>query len=118
MKSAIKILSIILILLALSFSVTNAASSCYSCTDCGTSWDISKTTVVATSGSSDYCRKTVTGNTVTKDYASSCTPANILGNGIFCCQTDLCNSGSKQSITVMNLGFLTASIWAIYHYMY
>ena len=33
-----------------------AASSSYSCNDCGTDWDITKASVVSTSGPNDYCR--------------------------------------------------------------
>ncbi|CAF0890381.1 unnamed protein product [Rotaria sordida] len=118
MKSMGRILPIVLILLAFSFSITHAALTCYSCNDCGTSWDASKATIVQTSGANDYCRKTVTGSSVSKDFSSSCTPVNVLGNGVFCCQSDLCNSANKRSITMIHLEISMGFIWIIYHYWY
>jgi len=39
--------------------VIHAASSCYSCNNCGTTWDISKVSIIQTSSSSDYCRVSI-----------------------------------------------------------
>jgi len=38
---------------------------------------------------------------VTKDSSGTCTPLNILGHGVFCCQGDLCNSATKTSFSVL-----------------
>lgn len=38
------------------FEVSNAALTCYSCSNCGTEWDVSKASIVTTSGPNDYCR--------------------------------------------------------------
>ncbi|CAF3861276.1 unnamed protein product [Rotaria sp. Silwood1] len=104
--------------LSFSFKATHAALTCYSCNNCGMTWDASKATIVQTSGANDYCRKTVSGTSVSKDYSSSCTEVNVLGNGVFCCQSDLCNSANKRSITMVHLEILLASIWIIYRYLY
>ena len=58
-KSMTKIISFVLILLVLSLSGTNAASSCYSCNDCGTIWDATKVSVVPTTNANSYCRVSI-----------------------------------------------------------
>ncbi|CAF0918616.1 unnamed protein product [Adineta steineri] len=96
---------IILLVFIISFDTTYAASSCYSCNPCGTTWNPSAANVIQTSGLNDYCRKTVTGTLVVKDSVSTCNSVNILNNGVYCCQTDLCNTANKYSPKLINLGF-------------
>ncbi|CAF0901513.1 unnamed protein product [Adineta ricciae] len=118
MKVSISTFSTAVLMLAFLVCENQAASSCYSCNDCGTNWDISKASVVSTSGPNDYCRKTVTGPMVSKDYTSSCTSANLLGHGIFCCQTDLCNSANRPSATMLIFQLTTALLWIVYRYLF
>ncbi|CAF3873216.1 unnamed protein product [Rotaria magnacalcarata] len=81
---------VMFIQLAACISISHAALTCYSCTNCGITWNDSKATIVQTSGSGDYCRKAVAGVVINRDFSSSCSSANVLGHGIFCCETDLC----------------------------
>ncbi|CAF1246762.1 unnamed protein product [Rotaria magnacalcarata] len=84
-----RIFIVMFIQLAACISISHAALTCYSCTNCGITWNDSKATIVQTSGSGDYCRKAVAGVVINRDFSSSCSSANVLGHGIFCCETDL-----------------------------
>ncbi|CAF4216059.1 unnamed protein product, partial [Rotaria magnacalcarata] len=86
--------------------VTHAASSCYACNPCGTTWNPAVATTIQTATPTDYCRKTVTGSLVVKDSTSTCNPVNVLNNGVYCCQTDYCNTASKYSLKLIHIGFL------------
>ncbi|CAF3532061.1 unnamed protein product [Rotaria socialis] len=109
---------VMFIQLAVCISISHAALTCYSCSNCGITWNDSKATIVQTSGSGDYCRKTVAGVVINRDFSSSCSSANVLGHGIFCCDTDLCNSANKQSLTMIHCGIFSTFIYIIYRYFY
>ncbi|CAF0890748.1 unnamed protein product [Rotaria sp. Silwood1] len=118
-------LTVILFILLSSFdsknlllSFTQAASSCYACNPCGTTWNPAVTTIVRTTTPNDYCRKTITGSLVVKDSTSTCNPVNVLNNGVYCCQIDYCNTGNKYSLKMINLGFLMIFISIIYWYLF
>jgi hypothetical protein len=84
-----KMIPIVLILLALSFSgknkflirkkpypyfsfqATDAASSCYACSDCGSTWDITKANIVQTSSSNDYCRVSINSIEFNEEFSFS-----------------------------------------------
>ncbi|CAF4107601.1 unnamed protein product [Rotaria socialis] len=98
---------VMFIQLAVCISISHAALTCYSCSNCGITWNDSKATIVQTSGSGDYCRKTVAGVVINRDFSSSCSSANVLGHGIFCCDTDLYHSKINDVQFAQNTEALT-----------
>ncbi|CAF1339246.1 unnamed protein product [Adineta steineri] len=71
---------------------SNAAFQCYKCNNCGVTMNRNIATIALTEGGSNYCTKKVVGTAVTRDYSPTCTQ----GNGMYCCQDDLCNSSNSK----------------------
>ncbi|CAF1685345.1 unnamed protein product [Adineta ricciae] len=112
-------LPIVIFIFISSIEVSYGASSCYSCNPCGTTWNPAAAQVIQTSTINDYCRKTVTGTLVVKDSVSTCNPVNVLNNGVYCCRTDLCNTGTRCSLKMSSILYLLFySLWKIYSYYY
>ncbi|CAF0925772.1 unnamed protein product [Adineta steineri] len=80
---------------------------CYSCNGCN---DPFKSTGIAQinstmNGSQFYCMKTKGAGIVDRNITDNCQPFTAVGNGVHCCQTDLCN-GSNQILSINSLSIV------------
>ncbi|UJR32359.1 hypothetical protein I4U23_019822 [Adineta vaga] len=88
---------------------------CYSCSDCSDPFDPSGIDQISVNTSDLYCKKTKGATIIDRNITDTCSPFTVGGNGVHCCQTDLCN-GSNQILSinpliiVLIIGFITTLI--------
>ncbi|CAF3706253.1 unnamed protein product [Adineta steineri] len=89
-------------------SQSNNNLTCYSCSDCDNPVNASKMIkVTVPSNQGYYCRKSSILTVVDRDVAQWCGEYDVNGIGLWCCQTNLCNTAnSLQSFQFFILMFI------------
>ncbi|CAF1167277.1 unnamed protein product [Rotaria sordida] len=74
--------------------------TCYSCHDCDDPFNSNGViTVSVPANQGYYCRKSSIMTVVDRDVGQWCVQDNVRGNGLWCCQSNLCNHAKSMTST-------------------